>query len=120
MELGETLRVTSRQEWRSWLAAHHRGKREIWLIFYKKVSGRLSITYDDAVEEAICYGWIDGQMKSTGESEYAIRFTPRRKKSHWSESNKARALKMLRQGKIAPAGKASLPSEVLEMRAKQD
>jgi uncharacterized protein YdeI (YjbR/CyaY-like superfamily) len=120
MDIGETLYVTSRNEWRSWLAAHHQNRRGIWLIFYKKGSVRLSVAYDDAVEEAICYGWIDGQMKSMGESEYAIRFTPRRKKSHWSESNKARALKMLRQGKIAPAVRASLPSEVLEMWAKED
>lgn len=85
--------MTSREEWRRWLADRHREKEEIWLVFYKKGSGQPSIPYYDAVEEAICYGWIDGQMKSMDEARYVIRFTPRRKKSQWSESNKARALK---------------------------
>jgi uncharacterized protein YdeI (YjbR/CyaY-like superfamily) len=115
MDVGETLYVTSREEWRRWLADHHRDKKEIWLIFYKKASGQPSIPYDDAVEEAVCHGWVDSQMKSLDESRYAIRFTPRRKKSHWSDSNKGRALKMLREGKMTPAGMALLPSEVLQM-----
>jgi uncharacterized protein YdeI (YjbR/CyaY-like superfamily) len=100
-------------EWRRWLAQHHREKREIWLVLFKKTSSRRSITYDDAVEEAICYGWIDGQTRRVDADRYALRLTPRRKKGSWSRSNKARALKMLRARKMTRSGKAVLPTAFL-------
>jgi uncharacterized protein YdeI (YjbR/CyaY-like superfamily) len=114
MKIGESLQVRSRMEWRRWLARHHREKKEIWLIFYKKSSSRQSITYDDAVEEAICFGWIDGQTRRIDAERYALRLTPRRKKSNWSQSNKARAVKMLRARKMTRAGKDILPADVLD------
>jgi len=98
------------------LAQHHRDKREIWLILYKKSTRTQRISYEAAVEEAVCYGWIDGQTKRVDDETYALRFTPRRKNSNWSESNKVRALKMLRAGRITRSGKAVLPATLLERK----
>ena len=113
MDITETLYVASREEWRAWLAEHHPGKREIWLECYKKGTGQPSIPYDDSVEEAICFGWVDGMPKSIDERAYALRFTPRRKKSNWSESNVSRVAKMLEQRRMTGAGLAMIPEEVL-------
>jgi len=76
MEIGETLYVTSRRDFRKWLAKNCRKKEEIWLIFCKKYSGKPSISYDEAVEEALCYGWIDSQQKPIDAEKFARRFTP--------------------------------------------
>jgi len=84
------------------------------LVFYKKLSRKPSIDYDEAVEEALCYGWIDGRIKRMDVERYLLRFTPRRQESSWSESNKRRALRMLREGKMTQAGLKSLPTEVLK------
>lgn len=112
MELEETLYVSTGNEFRRWLSVHYESKDAIWVVFYKKASGKPSLAYEDAVEEAICYGWIDSRMKGIDSERYAIRFTPRRKGSSWSESNRARALKMLRAGKMTPAGIAALPDDL--------
>jgi uncharacterized protein YdeI (YjbR/CyaY-like superfamily) len=70
MEIGETLAVRSRAEWRRWLAKHHAQRTEIWLVYNKKTSGKGGITYDESVEEALCYGWIDGQNKTIDATSY--------------------------------------------------
>ena len=114
MEIGETLYVTSRRDFRKWLAKNCRKKEEIWLIFYKKYSGKPSISYDEAVEEALCYGWIDSQQKPIDAEKFARRFTPRKKGSNWAESNIKRAQRMLHSGKMTQAGMALLPVEVLK------
>jgi uncharacterized protein YdeI (YjbR/CyaY-like superfamily) len=113
MKTGETLTVTTREEWRRWLAEHHQSKGEIWLVFYYKRTGKPTIPYNDAVEEAICYGWIDSQQNRMDEERFVRRFSPRRKRSHWSKSNKERALRMLRAGRMAEAGMALLPDHLL-------
>ncbi len=113
MEIGETLLVTTRQEWREWLAQHHRDRKEIWLIYYKKSSGKKGISYDESVEEALCFGWIDGANKGINEETYAGRFTPRRRKSPWSASNRARIARLLEEGRMTEAGLAVLPAEML-------
>jgi uncharacterized protein YdeI (YjbR/CyaY-like superfamily) len=112
MEIGETLHVVSRDEWRAWLADHHAQKPEVWLVFCRKGSGKPSLSYDQAVEEAICYGWIDSQIRSLDQERFARRFTPRREGSEWPSYNKQRALKMLREGRMTQAGRALLPDEV--------
>jgi uncharacterized protein YdeI (YjbR/CyaY-like superfamily) len=112
MEVGETLYVVDRDAWRGWLAVHHAQKAEVWLVFCKAASGKPSISYDEAVEEAICYGWIDSQIKSMDEERFARRFTPRREDSGWSNSNRKRALKMLREGRMTKAGRTLLPEEM--------
>jgi len=112
MEIGETIYVTTRDELRKWLIQNHQTKKEIWLIRYKKATKKPSIDYAEAVEEAICFGWIDNIEKGMDAERYALRFSPRRPKSNWTETNKERARKMIAEGKMSPAGKATLPSDV--------
>jgi uncharacterized protein YdeI (YjbR/CyaY-like superfamily) len=111
MDIGETLYVTTREDYRKWLAKHHQIKKEIWLIQYKKATKKPSIDYVQAVEEAICFGWIDGFEKSMDAERYATRFTPRRPKSNWTDTNRERARKMIAAGKMTEAGRAALPPD---------
>jgi uncharacterized protein YdeI (YjbR/CyaY-like superfamily) len=115
MEIGETLHLNTRDEWRAWLAEHHESKQEIWLILYKSSSGKREFPLSHAVEEALCFGWIDSTLKPVDNSSYALRFSPRRKKSPWADSNRMRALSLLREGKMTPAGMAVLPAEVIRL-----
>jgi uncharacterized protein YdeI (YjbR/CyaY-like superfamily) len=112
MEIGETLLVHTRQEWRDWLAAHGRTHKEIWLIIYKKSARRSGIAYEDAVLEGLCFGWVDSQSKGMNEESYAMRFTPRRPKSQWTAGNRARAARLLREGLMTEVGLAVLPAEM--------
>lgn len=98
------LRLEKRSEWRAWLEANAERVTEVWLMYHKKHSGRPSLTYLDAVEEAICFGWIDGKIKRLDEKRFAQRFTPRNPKSRWARSNIERARRMIREGKMTPAG----------------
>jgi uncharacterized protein YdeI (YjbR/CyaY-like superfamily) len=112
MDVGKTLTVRSRDAWRKWLAAHHTSASEIWLVYNKKSSGRGGITYEDSVEEALCYGWVDGQIRSLDAMTYAGRFTPRKPQSSWAASNIARVKRLIDEGRMAPAGIATLPPEL--------
>lgn len=117
MEIGETLRVGSRAEWRKWLAMHHKDRSEIWLLYNRKMAaGRGGITYEESVEEALCYGWIDGQVKGFDEALIAGRFTPRRARSNWSPSNIARVKRLLHEGRMTDAGLAVVPAELKASR----
>jgi uncharacterized protein YdeI (YjbR/CyaY-like superfamily) len=113
MEIGETLLLESRQEWRTWLAEHHQDKSEIWLVLYKSTSGKREFPLSQAVEEALCFGWIDSTLKPIDPTRYALTFSPRRKKSRWADSNRERALRLLREGKMTPAGMAALPADII-------
>ena len=88
METSEALFFKNGQEWRTWLKQNHAGKNAVWLIHYKKGSGKTGINYDEALEEALCFGWIDGKLKSIDEEKYVIRYSPRKTKSVWSKLNK--------------------------------
>ncbi len=112
MEIGETLYVTTSDEFRHWLLKNHQTKREIWLIQYKKATKKLSINYVEAVEEAICFGWIDGLEKGMDAERYALRFSPRKPKSNWTNTNKDRARRMIAEGRMTQAGRAALPPDV--------
>lgn len=112
MEIGETLYVTDRDGFRKWLIENHNVKKEIWLIQYKKARKKPFLSYVDAVEEAICFGWIDGLEKSMDMERYAIRFSPRRSNSNWTNTNKDRARRMIAEGRMTPAGRAKLPLDV--------
>jgi uncharacterized protein YdeI (YjbR/CyaY-like superfamily) len=90
MDIGKTLYVTDRKDWRDWLARNHMTESEIWLVYYRKLTGKPRIPYNDAVEEALCYGWIDSQQKGIDEERFAQRFSPRRPKSALSEMNRER------------------------------
>jgi uncharacterized protein YdeI (YjbR/CyaY-like superfamily) len=105
MNIGQTLRVTTRKAWRTWLEKNHALKKEIWLVYATKKSGKGRVAYSDAVEEALCFGWIDGTMKSIDENYFAQRFSPRRSaKSQLSETNKERVRRLIRAGLMTPAG----------------
>ena len=97
------LRFADRRTWRAWLAANHDNARTAWLLITKKaVKGGLH--YEEALEEALCYGWIDGQLRSRDLETFALRFTPRRPGSIWSEANQARVARLIRDGRMAPPG----------------
>ncbi len=108
MNIGKTLYTKNRREWRSWLAKNHRSTSEIWLIYYKKQSGKPRIPYNDAVEEALCYGWIDSILKPIDEQCFAQRFSPRRKNSKLSEMNKERIRRLIRTKKMTRFGLESI------------
>jgi uncharacterized protein YdeI (YjbR/CyaY-like superfamily) len=113
VEISKTLYVTTREEWRRWLEEHHATEPEIWLVYYTKASGKPRIPYNDAVEEALCFGWIDSIQKGIDDERRAQRFSPRKPKSNWSDLNKARVRKLISAGKMAQAGLAAL-GNVLE------
>jgi len=100
----KTLYVEDRGKWRAWLEANSQQATEVWLVYYKKDTGRPRVAYGDAVEEAICFGWIDSKIRRLDEARFAQLFTPRKHKSTWSISNIDRARKMIRVGKMTAAG----------------
>jgi uncharacterized protein YdeI (YjbR/CyaY-like superfamily) len=118
MELGRTLYVATRSEWRKWLQKHHATETEIWLIYYKKHTGVPRISYNDAVEEALCFGWIDSLVKRVDSETYAQKFTPRKPKSKWSELNKRRVKKMIRDGLMTAAGLSKIDKALLTKKEK--
>ncbi len=109
VEIREKLVVHNREEWRRWLAKHYADRKEIWLVYYRKTSGKAGVTYDESVEEALCYGWIDGIQKGVDTETYASRFTPRKPTSNWSASNIERVRRLVAAGKMAPPGLAAVP-----------
>jgi uncharacterized protein YdeI (YjbR/CyaY-like superfamily) len=113
MKTGETLEVASREEFRDWLAHHHKVRSEIWLIYYYKHTGKQKLSYGESVEEAICFGWIDSQQNRMDEERFVRRFSQRRSGSNWSKYNRQRALKMLREGAMTEAGYKLLPVEII-------
>ena len=112
MDIGETLYITNRDDFRKWLIQNHQTKKEIWLIQYKKATKKPSINYVEAVEEAICFGWIDSFEKSMDSERYATRFSLRREKSNWTNTNQDRARRMIAEGRMTPAGRVKLPFDV--------
>ncbi|MEO8551453.1 MAG: YdeI/OmpD-associated family protein [Kofleriaceae bacterium] len=97
-----------RAAWTAWLEAHHASATEIHLVFRRKGSGAPSITYDEAVEEALCFGWIDGVKHKLDDTRYTYRFTPRRKGSAWSDANKQRIARLDDAGVLRPAGQRAI------------
>jgi uncharacterized protein YdeI (YjbR/CyaY-like superfamily) len=113
MQIRKTLYVTSREDWRAWLTKHYRSETEVWLIYYKKLSGRPRISYDHAVEEALCFGWVDSIVKKIDDARFAQKFTPRRNWTKWSELNKRRLRKLIREGRMTEAGLAKIDRAIL-------
>jgi uncharacterized protein YdeI (YjbR/CyaY-like superfamily) len=105
-----TLRVQSRKAWREWLLTHHETETGIWLVFSKMKASQPSLTYDDAVEEALCFGWVDSLIKRLNERDYARKFTPRKPDSKWSTPNRQRYAKLRAAGLLAPAGVKRSPT----------
>ncbi|HOY05552.1 MAG TPA: YdeI/OmpD-associated family protein [Saprospiraceae bacterium] len=104
MEITEVFYPATRAEWRAWLEAHHKSKQEVWIRTFRKASGMSSVSYDDIVEECLCFGWIDGSVKKYDEESMVQRITPRRKKSSLSELNRQRVWKLQKLGLMTQAG----------------
>ena len=103
MEITETVYVSTREGWREWLAANYATKKEIWLIGFLKKTGKPTIPYNDAVEEALCFGWIDSIRKKIDHESNAQRYSPRRPGSGYSQTNKERLARLIKAGKVIPA-----------------
>lgn len=119
MDIGTKLYVTEREQWRAWLAENHDKLQDIWLVFYRKASGKPRLPYNDAVEEALCFGWIDSIVKSIDDESFAQRFSRRRPKSNLSEMNKERIRRLIVSKKMTDAGLEAVkhaydPDEVVE------
>jgi uncharacterized protein YdeI (YjbR/CyaY-like superfamily) len=108
LDEAELLYVTNGREWRGWLKRHYKSEREVWLVYYKKHTGQPRIPYNDAVEEALCFGWIDSTVKTIDEDRYAQRFSPRNPKSPYSQANKERLRGLVKQGKVVDEVLATL------------
>ncbi|MBN1429463.1 MAG: YdeI/OmpD-associated family protein [Anaerolineae bacterium] len=100
MQITTTLYVTDREAWRDWLMEHAKTEKEIWLIYYRKHTGQPRIPYNDAVEEALCFGWIDSTIKKLDEQRTVQKFSPRRPRSGYSQPNKERLRRLIEQGKV--------------------
>ncbi len=111
MDVRESLTLNNPEELRRWLQKNHRTKIEIWLIFYKKSSGKQTLTIAQAVEEALCFGWIQSRLKPLEPGRFAVRFSPRHKGSIWSLPNLKRVRKLAAQGRMTEAGLAVLPED---------
>lgn len=106
----ELLHVTSRREWRAWLKGHHASSPGVWLVRHKAHTGIQSILYDDMVREALCFGWIDSLVKRLDADRYAVKVTPRKPTSKWSQLNRTRWMELKDAGLLTPAGLASAPT----------
>jgi uncharacterized protein YdeI (YjbR/CyaY-like superfamily) len=112
MTIGEVFYPKTRKQWRDWLVNNHRKKDEIWLRRFKKASGKASISYDDLVEECLCFGWIDGTIKRLDEESNVQRITPRRSKSFLSELNRQRVWKLQSEGLMTQAGLEAVAGQI--------
>jgi uncharacterized protein YdeI (YjbR/CyaY-like superfamily) len=124
MKITKTFYAENRKEWRNWLEKNHDKEKDIWLIYYKKQTGKPRVPYDDAVEEALCFGWIDSTVKTIDTEKFAQRFSPRNPKSNWSEPNLYRIRKLISEDKMTPKGlelvkglhekKMEIPKDILK------
>ncbi len=104
----ERVQPKTRAEWRRWLAKHHDSAPGVWFVAWKKASGNASPSYDEQVEEALCFGWIDSRPQRIDDERAALLFTPRKPKSVWAATNKARVERLIAQGRMQPAGLAAI------------
>jgi uncharacterized protein YdeI (YjbR/CyaY-like superfamily) len=108
MEIDQALLFTDAQQWRKWLEENHAKEKDAWLIQYKKGTGKTSLSYSEALDEALSFGWIDSRLKSLDAEKFVLKYSPRKPKSPWSKSNKERAEKLIRQGKMTSVGMAKI------------
>ncbi|MCI4317258.1 MAG: hypothetical protein L3J96_01850 [Thermoplasmata archaeon] len=114
MDVGETLLVRTQGVWHRWLARHHASSKEIWTVNFKKGSTRLSLSYEETLDEAVCFGWIDGLVKRKDAEAYVQRWTPRRAGGNWTQGNRERGLRLAREGRMTPAGITAMPPDLRE------
>ncbi len=114
LDEAELVYVTKRTEWRDWLKRHYKSERQVWLVYYKKHTGKPRIPYNDAVEEALCFGWIDSIVKRIDEDRFAQRFSVRNLKTPYSQANKERLRELVKQGQVVDEVLATLGDLVEE------
>ncbi len=114
MKITKKIYAANRQEWREWLKNNFDKEREVWLIYYKRHTGKPRVAYNDAVEEALCFGWIDSNIQKIDEEKYAQKFTPRYSKSKWSELNIRRMKKLIASGLMTENGLEKIDSKILK------
>ena len=107
----KTLLVRTIDQWRNWLAEHHASESEVWLIFYKRHTGLLSLDYKEALDEALCFGWVDSLIKRLDDRRHARKFTPRRADSRWSAVNRKRYAELKADGRLKAPGIARPPTD---------
>lgn len=110
--VGETLTIETRDEWRSWLEQHHQSAREVWLLNYRKGSGKCSLDYGAALDEAMCFGWIDGVATNIDADSFAIHFTRRDKTGSWPSAQRKRLARLVASGRVTHAGMAVAPADI--------
>jgi uncharacterized protein YdeI (YjbR/CyaY-like superfamily) len=108
------LHFTDVEDWRNWLRVNYAIEREVWLIFYKNITGKQNISYEASVEEALCFGWIDSIIKTIDDESYARKFTPRTNTKNWSALNIGRIKKLISEGKMEEPGLSKLPPDLFD------
>ncbi len=115
------VHVTTRSEWRKWLAANHdREPNGIWLVYSKKQSGQPTLEYEESVQEALCFGWIDSIIKKIDDVKFCRKFTPRKDDSNWSNSNKKRVEQLIKEGRMTKFGLAKIKAAKKSGRWEED
>jgi uncharacterized protein YdeI (YjbR/CyaY-like superfamily) len=114
-----SIYLATLEEWHNWLLQNYTSVKEVWLIFYKKHTCKASLNYEDAVEEALCFGWIDSLIKKLDEEKYARKFTPRTNFRKWSNLNIKRMNKLITEGRMRPEGLAKITPEILTRRPRK-
>lgn len=117
MKITKTFAPKTPKDWRRWLEKNHDREQEVWLVYFKPASGKTGIDYETSVEEALCFGWIDSIIQKMDDEKYARKFNPRRMDSQWSESNRRRVAKIIREGRMTEAGMAKVTFDVNEVHA---
>ncbi|HTX89610.1 MAG TPA: YdeI/OmpD-associated family protein [Anaerolineales bacterium] len=113
MKITQTFTAPDRPSWHDWLAEHGATESEVWLVYFKAAAGKPTISYEDSLEEALCFGWVDSLIQKIDEEKYARKFTPRKLGSKWSELNKHLVAKLVKEGRMTAAGldKVEFPLE---------
>lgn len=112
MKITKSFTPSNLSAWRNWLEQNHDREQEVWLVYLKAGRGKTNIDYESSVEEALCFGWIDSIIQKIDDEKYARKFNPRRMDSKWSETNKRRVLKVIREGRMTEAGMAKVTFDV--------
>ena len=115
MKITKSFTPSNPADWRNWLEQNHDREHEVWLVYLKATRGKTNIDYEASVEEALCFGWIDSIIQKINDEKYARKFNPRRMDSKWSETNKRRVIKVIREGRMTEAGMAKVTFDVKEV-----
>jgi uncharacterized protein YdeI (YjbR/CyaY-like superfamily) len=116
IEKSSLLHLSHRRQWRAWLKRNYKSAKEVWLVYAKKHTGKPRLAYNDAVEEALCFGWIDSTVRTLDKDRFAQRFSPRKPGSRYSQANLERVRSLVRRGKVAPQVLTSLGTTAVRSR----